>query len=174
LSREVLAGMPRRGPLDAELRSLLGDEVPLERLAEVRNALPAGIRNPRARRAALVAAGLIAALTLGAFALTRLGAHPAPEAELLVAWSGDDGLPREVTSAPITFEGWTQGRPLGGAVREPRGQWKRTPFSETGNAVISPDGSQWAGEAPFPDSGGLDVVLHDRTGATRRLTFSHG
>jgi hypothetical protein len=166
--------MPRRGPLDAELRSLLGADVPADRLADIRRALPASVRYSRRQHAAVLAAGVIVALWLGAFGVARLGAHPGPEAELLVAWSGSDGLPRDVARAALTLEGWTEGRPLANAVREPRGTWRRTPFSEAGTAVISPDGSQWASEAAFPDSGELEVVLHDRTGASRRLTFARG
>ena len=83
-------------------------------------------------------------------------------------------LPRDVAHTALTLEGWTEGRPLGGAVREPAGAWKRTPFSETGTIAISPDGAHWASEAAFPDSGELDVVLHDRSGASRRLTFARG
>ena len=172
VSRAVLADMPRRGPLDVELRALLGDDVSPERMAEIRKALPAAIRLPLARRAAL-AAGVVAALSLGALAVARLDAHPAPETELLVAYAGDDGLPREVARTGITFERWNDGRLLDDAVREPRGAWTRTPFSE-GATVIAPDGSHWATEAAFSDSGGLDVVLHDRTGAARRLTSSRG
>ena len=174
VTREVLAAMPRCGPLDAELRSLLGADVTADRLAEIRGALPASIRYSRRQRVALLAAGVIVALWLGAFGVARLGAHSGPEAELLVAWSGSDGLPRDVARAALTLEGWTEGRPLADAVREPRGTWRRTPFSESGAAVISPDGSQWASEAAFPDSGELDVVLHDRTGASRRLTSARG
>ena len=172
VTRAVLADMPRRGPLDVELRSLLGDGVTTERIADIRKALPAAIRLPLARRAAL-AAGVVAALSLGALAVARLDAHPAPETELLVAYVSDDGLPREVARTGITFERWNDGRLLDDAVREPRGAWTRTPFSE-GATVIAPDGSHWATEAAFSDSGGLDVVLHDRTGAARRLTSSRG
>ncbi|HEY5490394.1 MAG TPA: AAA family ATPase [Gemmatimonadaceae bacterium] len=172
VTRAVLADMPRRGPLDVELRSLLGDGVTTEQIADIRKALPAAIRLPLARRAAL-AAGVVAALSLGALAVARLGAHPAPETELLVAYVGDDGLTREVARTGITLERWNVGRPLDDAVREPRGAWTRTPSSE-GATVIAPDGSHWATEAAFSDSGGLDVVLHDRTGAARRLTFSRG
>ena len=91
VTREVLADMPRRGPLDAELRSLLGADVTADRLAAIRGALPASIRYSRRQRVTLLAAGLIAALWLGAFGVARLGAHPGPEAELMVAWSGNDG-----------------------------------------------------------------------------------
>ncbi|MFI5246648.1 MAG: TolB family protein, partial [Gemmatimonadales bacterium] len=131
-------------------------------------------RHPAARRTALIAAGLVVAFGLGGLAMTRLGANPAPEAELLVAWTGADGLPRDVARSALALEGWTEGRPLANVALERRGAWRRTPFSEYGTTVISQDGSQWASEAAFPDSGELDVVLHDRSGASRRLTFARG
>src|ERR1035437_9020121 len=58
VTREVLAAMPRCGPLDAELRSLLGADVTADRLAEIRGALPASILYSRRQRVALLAAEL--------------------------------------------------------------------------------------------------------------------
>jgi DNA-binding SARP family transcriptional activator len=147
----------------SSVRALMrGFDPELERTASWWH-VPLALRCPQWRQIAAAAAVL---LLVGVTA-SRINRTPAatPDGEL-IAWYDSGGVSLERRVALFRDRVINEG-----VVDMTRGPETRLPVAPASRMRLSPDGQYWTGDRVFPDSGGIDVVIMDRSmRAVRRIS----